>query len=61
MHEHRLSRENLGGTADLAERNRLLLGAVQEFDAPEGNELISDSRKDIIDCFLRLADLRLAP
>ena len=29
-HEHRLSRENLGGAADLAERNRLFLGAVQE-------------------------------
>ena len=27
------------GAADLAERNRLLLGAVQESDAAEGNEL----------------------
>ena len=57
MHEHRLSRENLGGTADLAERNRLFLGAVQESDAAEGNELSSDSKRDIAGCFLRLADL----
>src|ERR1035437_904780 len=56
-HEHRLSRENLGGATDLAERNRLLLGAVQESDAAEGNEFSSDSRKEIADCFLRLADL----
>ncbi|HEY4980537.1 MAG TPA: hypothetical protein VII24_01060 [Pseudolabrys sp.] len=54
-HEHRLSRETLGGAADRAERNRLLLGA--ESDAAEGNELSSDSKKDIADCFLRLADL----
>ena len=56
-HEHRLSRENLGEAADLAERNRLFLGAVQESDAAEGNELSSNSKKDIADCFLRLADL----
>ena len=56
-HEHRLSRETLGGAADLAERNRLFLGAVQESDAADGNELSSDSKKDIADCFLRLADL----
>jgi hypothetical protein len=60
-HEHRLSRENLGGAADLAQRNRLFLGAVQESDAAEGNELSSDSKKDIADCFLRLADLPTSP
>jgi hypothetical protein len=54
-HEHRLSRENLGGAADLAKRNRLFLGAVS--GAAEGNELNSDSKKDIADCFLRLAAL----
>lgn len=54
-HEHRPSREHLGETADLAERN--LLGAVQESDAAGGNELSSDSKKGIADCFLRLADL----
>ena len=56
-HERRLSRENLGGIADLAERHRLFLGAAQESDAAEGNELSSDSKTDIADCFLRLADL----
>ena len=56
-HERRLSREDLGGAADLAERNRLFLGVVQESDAAEGNELSSDSKKEIADCFLRLADL----
>ena len=56
-HEHRLSRESLGGAADLAQRNRLFLGAVPEPDAADGNELSSNSKKDIADCFLRLADL----
>jgi hypothetical protein len=57
QHEHRLSRENLGGATDLAECNRLFLGTVQESDVAGGNELSSDSKKDISDCFLRLADL----
>src|ERR1035437_6161664 len=56
-HEPRPSRENLGGLAALAERNRLLLGAVQESDATEGNALSSGSKMDIAGCFLRLADL----
>ena len=55
-HEHRLSRENLGEAADLAERTRIFLGAG-ESNAAEGNELGSNSKKDIADCFLRLADL----
>jgi len=59
--EHRSSRENLGGAADLAQRNRLLLGVVQESDATEANELGSDAKKDIADCFLRLADLPTSP
>ena len=56
-HEHRPSRENLGGAADLAERNRLFLGTVQESDTAEGYELSSGTKRDIADCFLRLADL----
>jgi hypothetical protein len=56
-HEPRLSRENLGGATDLAERNRLLLGVVRESDAAAANALSSDSKKHIADCFLRLADL----
>jgi hypothetical protein len=56
-HEHRPSRENLGWATDLAERNRLFPGAVQESNAAEGNELSSNSKPAIADCFLRLADL----
>ena len=56
-YEHRLARENLGEAADLMERNRLLLEAVRESNAAEANELSSDLKKDIADCFLRLADL----
>ena len=55
-HEHRLARVNLEA-AHLMERNRLLLGAPQESDAAVGNELSPDLKKDIADCFLRLADL----
>jgi hypothetical protein len=55
-HEHRLARGNLEA-AHLMERNRLLLGAARESNAAEGNELSSDLKKDIADCFLRLADL----
>jgi hypothetical protein len=51
------SRENLGGAADLAQRNQQLLGAAQQSDAAEANELGSDPKMDIADCFLRLADL----
>ena len=56
-HERRPSRESPGEAADLAERNRLFLGAVQESDAAEGYELSSEAKRDIADCFLRLADL----
>jgi hypothetical protein len=55
-HEHRRSRENLGKAADLA-HNRLFLRAIRESNAAEGNELCSDSKTNIADCFLRLADL----
>jgi hypothetical protein len=56
-YERRPSHENLSGAADLAERNRLFLGVVQESDAAEGNELSSEAKRDIADCFLRLAAL----
>jgi hypothetical protein len=55
-YEHRLSRANLEA-ADLMERNRLLLGALRQSNAAEGNELSSDSKAAIADCFLRLAGL----
>ena len=54
---NRLSRENLGKLANLAERRRLFLGAANESAAARGNELSSNSKTDIADCFLRLADL----
>jgi hypothetical protein len=60
-HEHRLSCENLGGAADLSERNRLLLGVARESDAAAANALSSDSKKHIADCFLRLAELPNSP
>ena len=56
-HEDQPSRENFGGTADVAERNRLFLGAVQGSNTTDGNELSFDLKKDIADCFLRLANL----
>jgi hypothetical protein len=54
--QHRLSRENLGGVEDLAERRRLIDAANKSAPA-ERNELDSDSKTDIAACFLRLADL----
>jgi hypothetical protein len=38
-----------------------LLGAAQQSDAAEANELGSDSKKDIADCFLRLTELPNIP
>jgi hypothetical protein len=55
--QRRLSRENLGELANLAERRRLFLGAANEFAAAEGNKPSSYSKTDIADCFLRLTDL----
>src|SRR5262249_44171481 len=55
-HEHRVARGDLEA-AHLMGRNRLLLGAPQESDVAVGNELSPDLKKDIADCFLRLADL----
>jgi hypothetical protein len=45
------------GIANVSERHPLFLRPAQEPDAAKGNELSSDSKKDIADCFLRLADL----
>ena len=59
--QHRLSHENLGGVADLAERRRLSLGETKESDAAERNELNSNSKTDLVDSFLRLANLPTFP
>src|SRR5512139_555089 len=47
-YEHRLSHDNLGGAADLAQR-RPFLEVVQESDAGEENGLSSSSKTDIAD------------
>ena len=59
--QHRLSHEDLSGVADLAERRRLSLGETEESDAAKANELNSNSKTDIADCFLRLANLPTFP
>ena len=49
--------ESFCGVADLAERRRLFLGTANESAAEERNELNSNSKTDIADCFLRLTNL----
>jgi hypothetical protein len=56
-HEHQLSRAALSGAADLSKRNRLFLEAAQEPDAPAEKELSVDSRRELADSYLRLAEL----
>jgi hypothetical protein len=55
--EHGSSRPAPIEAADLSDRNQLHLVATRQSDAPPGNELNSDSKNDIADCFLRLAEL----
>ena len=54
-----LSRGNIGEFTNLAERRRLSL--TNESHAAEANEPSSNSKTDIADCFLRLADLPTFP
>ena len=49
------SRKNLGEVANLAERRRLSL--ANESAAAEANELSSNPKTDLADCFLRLTNL----
>jgi hypothetical protein len=53
----RPSGANFGSIADVSERRPLLLRLTQEPDAPHGEQLGSDSKKAVADCFLRLAAL----
>src|SRR5471030_1499144 len=55
--EHGSSRPTLIEAVDLSDRNQLHLVATQQSDAAAGNQLGSDSKKDIVDCFLRLTAL----
>jgi len=59
--QHQPSRDNPAGVADLAERRRLSLGDTNESAATETNELSSNSKTYIADCFLRLANLPTFP
>jgi hypothetical protein len=53
--EHGSSRPPLVEAAELSDRNQLHLLAKRQSDAAAGNELGYDTKKDIGDCFLRLA------
>ena len=55
--EHASSRPSFVETADLSDRYQLHLVATRQSDLAVPNELGFDSKKDIADCFLRLADL----
>jgi hypothetical protein len=55
--EHGSSRLALVEVPDLSDRNHLHPVATRQSDATAGNELGSDSKNDIADCFLRLAAL----
>jgi hypothetical protein len=59
--EHGSSRPALVEAADLSNQNQLHLIAIRQTDAVTGNELGSDSKNDIADCFLRLAALPTFP
>jgi hypothetical protein len=59
--DHKSSRPTLVEAAELSDRNQLHLVATQQSDAAPGNELNSDSKNDIADCFLRLAELPTFP
>jgi hypothetical protein len=53
--DHGSPRSAFVEAADLSDRNQLHLVATRQSDAVAGNELGSDSKKDIADGFLRLA------
>ena len=55
------SRPTLVGRADLPEQNQLHLVAARQSEVAPANEHILDAKKDIGDCFLRLAALTTFP
>jgi hypothetical protein len=59
--EYGSSRPPLVEAADISERNQLHLVATRQSDAAVGNELGFDTKKDIADCYLRLAALPTFP
>jgi len=59
--EHGHSRLTLVEPADLSDRNQLHLEATLQSDAAAGKELSFDTKKEVGDCFLRLAELPTLP
>jgi hypothetical protein len=59
--EHGHSRLTLVEPADLSDRNQLHLEATLQSDAAAGKELSFDTKKEVGDCFLRLAELPTFP
>ena len=59
--EHGSSNPTVVEAADISDRNQLHLVATRQSDAASGNELSSDTKKDIANCFLRLAALPTFP
>ena len=59
--EQGYSRPTLVEAADLSDQNQLHLVATRQSDAAAENELSFDAKKDIGDCFLRLAALPTFP
>jgi hypothetical protein len=59
--EHGHSRSTLIEAADLSDRNQLHLVTTQQTDATAKNESGFNTKKDIGDCFLRLAELPTFP
>jgi hypothetical protein len=59
--EHGYSCPTPVGRADLPDQNQLHLVATRQSDAAAGNESSFDAKKDIGDCFLRLAALPTFP
>jgi hypothetical protein len=57
QNDARPSSATVVGISDVSERHPLFLRPPEQPDAPEGEQLSSDSKKNIADCFLRLADL----
>jgi len=59
--EHGHSRSTLIEAADLSDQNQLHLVATRQPDAAAKNESGFDTKKDIGDCYLRLAELPTFP
>jgi hypothetical protein len=55
--ENGCPRLSLVGGTNIPERNQFGMGIARQSDAAAGNELSLDTKKNIGDCFLHLADL----